>query len=69
MEIGLMMMQQVSKTAKLMALQAYQAHKYQQTKHKLLIQHLNLHWEACIVTVNFSQSWGEEKLARQWMEH
>ena len=30
----------------------------QKTNHKILIQHLNLHWKACIVTIDFSHSWG-----------
>jgi hypothetical protein len=50
--------QKVSKKAKLIILQAYQSHKYQKTKHKKLIQHLHIHWGACLVTMNFLQSQG-----------
>ena len=48
----------VSKKAKLIILQAYQSHKCQKTKHKKLIQHLHIHWKACLVTMNFLQSQG-----------
>ena len=40
--------QKVPKKAKLITLQAYQYHK---TKHKNLIQHLHIHWKACLVTM------------------
>ena len=48
----------VPKKANLITLQAYQSYKYQKTKHKKLIQHLHIHWKACLVTMDFSQSQG-----------
>ena len=50
------------KKAKLITLQAYQ---YQKTKHKKLIQHLHIHWKACLVTMDFSQSQGRGETSKR----